>query len=105
MAYAVSAGAAPRGVLGQIYELADSRDLPAEAAGEDGGLFYRMRPVHRLRELVAMLLACRNARDRLAVLLEQRNVDLPHALEERQADLDAARAADRDLSRALNQGT
>jgi integrase len=37
--------------------------------------------------------------------LEQRNVDLAHALEERQADLDAARAANRDLTRALNQGT
>ncbi|MEU0039874.1 hypothetical protein [Streptomyces sp. NPDC006333] len=35
--------------------------------------------------------------------LEQRNVDLAHALEERQADLDAARAANRDLTHALNQ--
>ncbi|WP_326617660.1 site-specific integrase [Streptomyces decoyicus] len=81
LAYAVSAGEAPRGVLGQIYELADSRDLPAEAAGEDAGLFYRLRPVHRLREpvvevdraadaeLVAIFGACRNARDRLVVLL------------------------------------
>ncbi|WP_327388040.1 tyrosine-type recombinase/integrase [Streptomyces sp. NBC_01207] len=81
LAYAVTAGEAPRGVLGQIYELADSRDLPAEATGEDGGLFYRLRPVHRLREpvadvdrasdaeLVAMFVACRSARDRLVVLL------------------------------------
>ncbi|WP_405786817.1 site-specific integrase [Streptomyces sp. NBC_00029] len=77
----MSAGEAQRGVLGQIYELADSRDLPAEATGEDGGLFYRLRPVHQLREpatdvdraadteLVAMFTACRNARDRLVVLL------------------------------------
>ncbi|WP_327260306.1 site-specific integrase [Streptomyces sp. NBC_01232] len=77
----MSAGEAQRGVLGQIYELADSRDLPAEATGEDGGLFYRLRPVHQLREpatdvdraadteLVAMFTACRNARDCLVVLL------------------------------------
>ncbi|MFI7179724.1 hypothetical protein [Streptomyces spororaveus] len=81
LSYAVTAGEAPRGVLGQIYELADSRDLPTEATGEDGGLFYRLRPVHRLREpvvevdraadaeLVAMFVACRSARDRLVVLL------------------------------------
>ncbi|MEU3994151.1 tyrosine-type recombinase/integrase [Streptomyces platensis] len=81
LSYAVSVREAPRAVLGQIYELADSRDLPAEAQGEDGGLFYRLRPVHRLREpetevdraadaeLVSMFGACRNARDRLIVLL------------------------------------
>ncbi len=81
LSYAVTAGEAPRGVLGQIYELADSRDLSAEATGEDGGLFYRLRPVHRLREpaaevdraadaeLVAMFVACRSAWDRLVVLL------------------------------------
>ncbi|MET8752248.1 hypothetical protein ABZW32_19430 [Streptomyces sp. NPDC004667] len=81
LSYAVTAGEAPRGVLGQIYELADSRDLPAEASGEEGGLFLRLLPVHRLREpeadvdraanaeLVAMFLACRSARDRLIVLL------------------------------------
>lgn len=81
LSYAVAAGEAPRGVLGQIYELADSRDLPAEASGEDSGLFFRLRPLHRLREpeaevdraadaeLVAMFTACRSARDRLVVLL------------------------------------
>lgn len=81
LSYAVSVREAPRAVLGQIYELADSRDLPAEAQGEDGGLFYRLRPVHSLREpetqmdraddaeLVAMFVACRSARDRLIVLL------------------------------------
>ncbi|MER6126275.1 site-specific integrase [Streptomyces sp. NPDC001795] len=81
LSYAVSVGDAPRSVLGQIYELADSQDLPAEAQGESGGLFYRLRPVHSLREpetqvdraedaeLVAMFAACRNARDRLVVLL------------------------------------
>lgn len=35
--------------------------------------------------------------------LEQAHVELTKALEERQAELDAARAANRDLTRALNQ--
>ncbi|WP_371666792.1 site-specific integrase [Streptomyces sp. NBC_00289] len=84
LSYAVSVGEAPRSVLGQIYELSDSRDLPAEAQGEDGGLFYRLRPVHAVREpetrvdraedteLVAMFGACHSARDRLVVLLVSR---------------------------------
>ncbi|MEN8652220.1 hypothetical protein ABCR94_16825 [Streptomyces sp. 21So2-11] len=43
LSYAVSVDEAPRSVLGQIYELADSRDLPVEAQGEDSGLSYRLR--------------------------------------------------------------
>ncbi|MFF3617085.1 hypothetical protein ACWD4F_06145 [Streptomyces aureus] len=35
--------------------------------------------------------------------LEQRAVDLTRSLDDRQAELDAARAANRDLTRALNQ--
>ncbi|WP_234334036.1 hypothetical protein [Streptomyces viridochromogenes] len=35
--------------------------------------------------------------------LKQRNAELTQNLEERQAELDAARAANRDLTRALNQ--
>lgn len=35
--------------------------------------------------------------------LEQRNVELASALEEARSGLDAARAANRDLTRALNQ--
>ncbi|MEV0000468.1 hypothetical protein [Streptomyces sp. NPDC050848] len=35
--------------------------------------------------------------------LEQRNVELTRALDERQGELDASRAANRDLTRALNQ--
>lgn len=81
LSYAVSVGEAPRSVLGQIYELADSRDLPVEAQGEASGLSYRLRAVHRVQEpeaevdratddeLVAMFLQCRNARDRLIELL------------------------------------
>ncbi|WP_336054324.1 hypothetical protein [Streptomyces sp. CA2R101] len=35
--------------------------------------------------------------------LEQRNVDLASRLEEREVELEAARAANRELTRALNQ--
>ncbi|MFD9571937.1 hypothetical protein ACFWBI_19025 [Streptomyces sp. NPDC059982] len=35
--------------------------------------------------------------------LEQHNLELTRALKERQGELDAARAANRDLTRALNQ--
>ncbi|MFF1746190.1 hypothetical protein [Streptomyces mirabilis] len=71
-------------MLGQLYELADSRDLPEEAKGEETGLYYRLRARHRLQEpqvevdraldeeLVAMFLARRGARDRLVVLLHSR---------------------------------
>jgi integrase/recombinase XerD len=66
------------------YELAHSRDLPAEALGEPSGRLYRLRAQHRLHEpdnpvdratdaeLVALLHACRSARDRLIVLLMAR---------------------------------
>ncbi|MEV0442974.1 hypothetical protein AB0I84_15725 [Streptomyces spectabilis] len=37
-------------MLHQLYELADSRSLPAEARGEDGAWKLRMRPRHRLQE-------------------------------------------------------
>jgi integrase len=81
LAHAVSLGTAPGQVLGQLYELADARDLPVEARGEDGGLSWRLRARHRLHEpqravdrasdeeIVALLGACRSARDRLIVLL------------------------------------
>ncbi|WP_328222284.1 tyrosine-type recombinase/integrase [Streptomyces sp. NBC_00310] len=81
LSYAVSIAEAPRSVLGQLYELGDTRDLPAEAQGEDSGLFYRLRARHRLQEpetevdrasdeeIVAMFMECRCARDRLVVLL------------------------------------
>jgi integrase len=71
-------------VLGAIYELADSRDLPLEAQSEDGGLFYRMRAKHHVQEpntavdrasdeeIVALFAACLSARDRLIVLLLSR---------------------------------
>jgi len=84
LAHAVSVGAAPGLVLAQLYELADERDLPAEARGEDGGLSWRLRARHRLHEperavdrasdeeIVALLGVCRSARDRLIVLVMAR---------------------------------
>ena len=81
LAFAVDRGDAPAHVLGQLYELADSRDLPAEARGEDGTWRLRMRARHRVpvvnervdrvsdEDAGALLKACRSARDRLLVLL------------------------------------
>lgn len=82
--HAVSAGQAPAGLLALIYELADERDLPERARGEDAGMVWRMRARHRLREpdspvdraadeqIVRLLGGCRSARDRLIVLLMAR---------------------------------
>ncbi len=81
LAFAVDRGDAPTAVLGQLYELADSRDLPAEARGEDGAWRLRMKARHRVptvrqrpgrasdEDVLALLRACRSARDRLLVLL------------------------------------
>lgn len=82
--FAVSVGEAPASIIPQLYELADSRDLPAEARPEHGGLTYRLAAHHRLtepqwpprrasdEEIVALVAACRSARDRLIVLLMAR---------------------------------
>ena len=82
--HAVSCGQAPAGLVPLLYELADERDLPEQARGEDGRMAWRMRARHRLREpetavdragdaeIVALLRACRSARDRLIVLLMAR---------------------------------
>ncbi len=81
LCFAVDQGDAPAQVLRQLYELADSRSLPAEARGEDGAGRLRMRARHRVQvptsrpcrasdeAAVALLRACRSARDRLLVLL------------------------------------
>jgi integrase/recombinase XerD len=82
LVYAVTVKAAPAWVLGQLYELADSRDLPMEARGEQAEIAAtRLRARHRLQEpdnpvdrasdeeIVALFEACRSARDRLIVLL------------------------------------
>ena len=82
--HAVAAGQAPAGLVPLLYEVADDRDLPEQARGEDGRMSWRMRARHRLHEpetaverasdeeIVALLGACRSARDRLMVLLMAR---------------------------------
>jgi integrase/recombinase XerD len=82
--HAVAAGAAPAGLVSLLYEVADDRDLPEAARGEQGRMAWRLRVRHRLREpetavdrasdgeVVALLRACRCARDRLVVLLMAR---------------------------------
>ena len=82
--HAVTAGSAPAELMPLVYELADERDLPEAARGEDGRMGWRLRARHRLREpeavvdrasdedVVALLRACRSARDRLVLLLMAR---------------------------------
>jgi integrase/recombinase XerD len=82
--HAVAAGQAPAGLVPLLYEVADDRDLPEQARGEDGRMAWRMRARHRLHEpetpveragdgdIVALLRACGSARDRLIVLLMAR---------------------------------
>jgi integrase len=84
VAHAVTSGQAPGELMGLIYELADERDLPAQARGEEPRMAWRMRARHRLHEpeatvdrasdeeIVALLRACRSARDRLIVVLMAR---------------------------------
>jgi integrase len=82
--HAVSAGQASGHLLALLYEVADDRDLPEAARGADGKMSWRMRARHRLHEperpverasddeIVALLRACRSARDRLIILLMAR---------------------------------
>lgn len=82
--HAVTCGTAPAGLLSLLYELADERELPVAARGGEGRLAWRMRARHRLcepqepvdrasdEEIVALLRACRSARDRLIVVLMAR---------------------------------
>lgn len=84
LAYAVVAREVPTAVMDQLYEMGDTRDLPVQARGEDSCLRYRLRARHRMSEpktavdratddeIVAMIQACRSARDRLVVLLLSR---------------------------------
>jgi hypothetical protein len=48
--HAVTAGHAPGGLVALLYEVADDRDLPDLARGEDGQTVARLRARHRLRE-------------------------------------------------------
>ena len=82
--HAVAAGEAAGHLVPVLYEIADDRDLPGTARGEDGRMSWRMRARHRVREvekpveraadadIVAVVTACRSARDRLIVLLMAR---------------------------------
>jgi integrase len=82
--HAVAAGQAPGDLVPLLYEVADDRDLPDQARGEDGRMGWRLRARHRLQEpetrvdrasdteIVALLRGCRSARDRLIVLLMAR---------------------------------
>jgi integrase/recombinase XerD len=83
-AHAVSAGSAPGRLMPMLYELADDRELPEAARREDVRIPWRLRARHRLHEpdagierasdddIVALVRACRSARDRLVVLLMAR---------------------------------
>lgn len=82
--HAVADGQGSGHLVPVLYELADDRDLPVSARGEDEAMRWRMRARHRRHEpdrpvqrasdadIVALLRACRSARDRLIVLLMAR---------------------------------
>jgi site-specific recombinase XerD len=82
--HAVAAGEAAGHLVPVLYEIADDRDLPGAARGEDGRMSWRMRARHRMHEvekpveraadadIAAVVTACRSARDRLIVLLMAR---------------------------------
>jgi len=79
--FAATRGRVCGDVVQQLYELADDRDVPVEAKGDDARRAWRLRPLHRLHEphgpvdrasdeeIVALLRACRSTRDRLIVLM------------------------------------
>ena len=78
--HAVVTGEVPAEVLAALYDITDDRHLPAEVRGEASGLRYAARPRHRLSEMetavdrasdaevLALLRACRSARDRFIVM-------------------------------------
>jgi len=78
--HAVATGLVDKVVLDALFDLVVDYDLPAEVRGDRAGLRLRSRPRHRLsepervvdaasdEEVLALLRACRNARDRFIVL-------------------------------------
>ena len=82
--HAVAAGEAPAHLVALLYEVADDRDLPEAARGGEGRMAWRLRARHRVHEpdapvtratdddILAVLRACRSARDRLIVLVMAR---------------------------------
>lgn len=99
--HAVAARAVDGEVLAALFEVADDRHLPAELRLEGGGLRYRARPRHRLRESrparpdaasvqewEALLVAASSWRDRfLLVLLWFGGLRIGEALGLRRSDL------------------
>jgi integrase len=77
----VKTGAAPADLLPPLYEIGDVRDLPLEARGSGRPTAYRLKAQHRVsvprtrrdraadEEVLALLRACRCARDRFIVVL------------------------------------
>jgi len=82
--HAVAVGEAPADLVALLYEVAEDRDLPEAARGEEGRMAWRLRARHRVHEpdapveraadadIVGVLRACRSARDRLIVLVMAR---------------------------------
>lgn len=82
--HAVATGSASAHLVPLLYEVADDRDLPEAARGGEGRMAWRLRARHRVHEpdtpvqrasdgdIVALLRACRSARDRLVVLVMAR---------------------------------
>jgi site-specific recombinase XerD len=78
--HAVAVRAVDKAVLDALFDLVEDYDLPAEVRGDRPGSRLRSRPRHRLsepqrvvdavddEEVLALLRACRNARDRFIVL-------------------------------------
>nr|WP_280471234.1 site-specific integrase [Nocardia cyriacigeorgica] len=81
LVFAVVSKEAPGWIMEQLYEVADTNDLPEAAQSESGALRHRLRARHTLHEpqvpvdriadheTIAILKECRSARDRLIVLL------------------------------------
>lgn len=82
--HSVAVGNAPAEVLAMLFEVSDDRHLPMEARGENTTLNYVAQPRHRLSEpevrvdratddeVLALLGACRSARDRFIVMVMSR---------------------------------
>jgi integrase len=82
--HGVAVGSAPVEVLAMLFEISDDRHLPVEARRENALLNYVARPRHRLSEpeirvdrasddeVLALLGACRSARDRFIVVTMSR---------------------------------
>ena len=79
--HAVADGAAPGSLLPVLFDVADDRELPAAACGDEARTGWRMRARHRLAEpdrakgrasdeqIAALVSGCLSARDRLIVVL------------------------------------